>query len=460
MKEENAVRIIELAGGRDNVELFTHCATRLRVDLKDIEKANIAEIKKIPGVMGTNTYGNQLQIIIGSEVETVYKEICRANGIAEEKAVEEVIKSDLVREKFSIKNIFNEIMTAVTGSITPILIVFTAGGLLRLIVTVASMAGIDTAASNTFILFNMIADTCFSCLPIYVAYTAARRFDASIPLALIMACLLLNPTLTEMVNNNVPFSVYGIKMIPTSYTATFVPTLLITYTLSKVEKLFRKIFPKAIRNIFAPVCTLLVMAPLALCVFGPLGTILGELIEKGILTLRNVLGPVATGLLGAFFPFLIITGMHHALNTAAFAEYAKKGFDNCVFTSTYIMDYQLMSVCLAAFLKSKKAENKALAMNCLITEGFGGISEPTIFGVMLKSRRNMIYVIIGGFIAGAYIGLMDVKCYVVGVGGVISALAYTGGSTANMIHGIIACVIAFVVPFVLAMIFGTGFEEE
>ena len=446
--------ILKLLGGRDNILRFTHCATRLRFDLKDRSLVDADAIDTIEGVYGHQFYGDQLQVVIGNEVEKVYREICEKNGLTYEEEV------PVEKKKFEIKNVFNEIMTAVTSTITPILIVFTAGGLFRLIVTVCGMAGIDTAQSNTMILFTMMADTCFSFLPVYVAYTAAKRFDASVPLALILACLLLNPRLIEMVNSNVPFTVYGLKMIPTSYASTFVPTLLITYTLSKVEKLFRRIFPKAIRNIFAPFCTLLVMAPLALCVFGPLGTILGEAIQKGILFLRETFGPLATGLLGAFFPFLIITGMHHALNTAAFADYAKKGFDNCVFASTYIMDYQLMSLCVAALIKCKKAENKALALNCLITEGFGGISEPTIFGVMLKSKRNILYVILGGFLAGAYIGLMDVKCYLVGVGGIISVMAYTGGTTMNLVHGIIACVIAFVVPFVLALVFGTGMEEK
>ena len=460
MKNEMEHKILDLLGGKDNVQRFTHCATRLRFDLKEKEKVDLEAIGTLDGVMGHQFYGNQLQLIIGSEVESVYKKICDENGWNYEEAIDENLDDKAVIKKKGLKAIFDEIMTAVTSTITPILIVFTVGGLFRLIVTVCSMAGIDTAQSNTMVLFNIMADTCFSFLPVYVAYTAAKRFDASIPLSLILACLLLNPTLTDMVSNNIPFSVYGIPMIPTSYSATFVPTLLITYTLSKVEKLFKKIFPKAIRNIFAPFCTLLIMAPLALCVFGPLGTIFGELIEKGIMTLREVFGPLATGLLGALFPFLIITGMHHALNTAAFADYARKGFDNCVFTSTYIMDYQLMSLCVAALIKCKKAENKALALNCLITEGFGGISEPTIFGVMLKSKRNILYVIIGGFLAGAYIGLLDVKCYLVGVGGIISALAYSGGSAGNLIHGIIACVIAFVVPFVLALIFGMGMEEE
>ena len=458
MKKEITAMIPELLGGKDNILRFAHCATRLRFDLKDRDKVKADEIDTLEGVIGHQFYGDQLQLIIGNEVAEVYQQICEQSGFAQEEAIDENL--DEIPKKKGIKNIFNEIMTAVTGTITPILIVFTAGGLFRLIVTVCGMAGIDTVQSRTMILFTMMADTCFSFLPVYVAYTAAKRFDASVPLALILACLLVNPTLVKMVNENVPFSVYGIPMIPTSYSATFVPTLLITYTLSKVEKLFRKIFTKAIRNIFAPFCTLLVMAPLALCVFGPLGTILGQLIEQGIMFLRETFGPLATGLLGALFPFLIITGMHHALNTAAFAEYAKKGFDNCVFTSTYIMDYQLMSLCVAALIKCRKPENKALALNCLITEGFGGISEPTIFGVMLKSRRNILYVLIGGFLAGAYIGLMDVKCYLVGVGGIISVMAYTGGSTANLIHGAIACVIAFVVPLVLALVFGTGMEEE
>lgn len=453
---ELARRILELLGGKDNITYFGHCLTRLRILVKDKNMIHADEIRKTPGIVGTQWVGDQLQIIIGQNVQEVYDEVCKVGGIAPTEVINELLDQDMGKKKFTFKSLFNEMVATITACITPILLVFTAGGLFKLFAVLLGPTtfGILPADHDLVVLFSMVGDTCFRFFPVFIAYSAAKRFGASIPLALILACLLLHPTLIEMVDSETRFTVYGIPMIATSYANSFLPSLLITWVMSKVERFFKKLFPSVIRNLLYPVCTLLVMVPLALCVLGPIGTIFGYLITEFISWLQGTIGPLATGITGAVFPLLIVTGMHHALNSAAQVEYVKKGFDTCVFAATYIMDFQLMSLCFATLLKSKKKEDKAMALNCIATEGLGGISEPTIFGIMLKSKRNIAYVLLGGFLGGFYIGLMNVKCYILAPCGFMSVLAYTGGSVANLVNGIIACVIAFVVPFVLALIFG------
>ena len=204
---------------------------------------------------------------------------------------------------------------------------------------------------------------------------------------------------------------------------------------------------------------MLVMLPLSLVFLGPLGNIIGAGLANSILWLQNIFGPLATAIVGALFPLLIVTGMHHALNSAAMVEYVKKGYDSCIWAGSYIMDFKFLALCFASLIKSKKKENKTLAMSCIATEGIGGISEPTIFGIMLKSRKNILYVMAGGFFGGFYIGLMNVNVYVFAPSGFLSVFAYSGGSTANFVNGIIACIIAFVVPFTLALLFGLGIED-
>ena len=446
--------ILSCVGGRENVTAFLHCFTRLRFTVKDRSLVDEEGVKGLEGVLGTQWVKDQFQVIIGQEVKAVYERICQLGGFP---PLEEVsVSQGQDKKRFSPKNIFNDMIAAASACVEPIFAVFIIGGLFKLF---AVLLGPDVSAllpadHDLVVLLGMVGETCFTFIPVFVAYSSAKLFHASIPLALILACLLLHPSLVAMVNAGQAFTVYGIPMYPASYANSFLPTLLITWALSKVEHFFRRIFPEATQLIFVPIFTMLVMLPLALCVLGPLGTIIGEGIASFIVWINDIAGPLATGLVGALFPLLIVTGMHHALNSAALIEYTKKGFDTCIFTASYILDFQLLSLCVATLLKSKQKESKAIAVNCIITEGIGGISEPTLFGIILKSKRNIAYIILGGFVAGFYIGLMQVKCYVLAPGGFLSVLAYSGGSVENFIHGVIACVIAFVIPFTLAMIFG------
>lgn len=461
--EELGKQIVGMVGGKENITYFAHCFTRLRFNVKTKDKVKLKELKGLKDVVGSQWSGDQLQIIIGQDVEDLYFTICKLEGLVPTKQIDTFEKDDLKpKEKFSVKSIFNSMVATITACVEPIFIVFTVGGLIRLSVVLLGPAtfGVLADDSDIIVLLTMVGDACFRFLPIFIAYTSAKHFGANVPMALILACVLFHPTLGGIVENGETFTVFGIPMIPTSYANTFLPTLLITWILSKVERFFKNLFPRVVNKLFYPLCTILVMLPISLCILGPMGTIFGEGIAAIIVGLNNVIGPVATGLVGALFPLLIVTGMHHALNSAALVEYTKKGFDSCIFAGSYIMDFQLTSLCLALFFKAKKAENKALAMNCLITEGVGGISEPTIFGIVLKSKRNILYMLLGGFLGGFYIGLMHVNVYVFAPSGFMSIFAYSGGSLENFIHGGIACAIAFIVPFILALIFGLGINEE
>ncbi len=461
--KELSQQILEFIGNKENIVHFTHCFTRLRFNIKNRELVNEKELSNLSGIAGFQWIGDQLQIIVGQEVEELYKIICDLGNIQTADKVDELIpEGEKQKKSFSIKSIFNTVVATITECITPVFIIFSVGGLIKLSVALLGSATFAVLPddSDIIVLLTMLGDNCFRFLPICVAYTAAKKFDANIPLALILASLLLHPTLAEIVESGKPFTVFGIPMIATTYANSFLPTLLITWILSKVEKFFKKLFPTVIRGILYPLCTVLVMVPIALCILGPVGTVSGSAVATCIVWLKDTIGPIATGLVGALFPFLIITGMHHALNAAALVEYAKNGYDRCIWAASYIMDFQLMSLPFAALIRSKKPEDKILALSCITTEGFGGISEPTIFGFVMKSKRNMAYVLAGGFAGGFYIGLMNVNCYVMAPGGFWSFLAYSGGSSANLINGIIACAIAFLVPFTLALIFGFGNEKE
>lgn len=461
--EDLSRQILELVGGKGNVSLLIHCVTRLRFTLKDKSLVNEEALKTLPGTFGTQWSGEQLQIIIGSGVEDLYHKICQMGGFAEEKGIEENLDENIgEKKKFTFKGAFDNMIAAITACVQPVFIVFVVGGFLRLLV---AMLGPTTfgllAEDNEFlVILRTVGNVCFTFFPVFIAYSASKRFGANTLLALMLACLLISPDLAALMELEGGFHVYGIPMLSASYSASFLPALLTTWVLSKVEKFFKKLFPAAIKGIFYPLCTVLVMLPLTLCIIGPLSTVVGDGIAVAIVWFQRVLGPVATALVGAFFPLLIVTGMHHTLNSIALVEYTKFGFDTCVWAGSYFMSYQLIAISLAALILAKKTETKSVATSAFLTIGLSGISEPTLFGVMLKSKRAMLYTIIGGFAAGLYVGLFGVKMYTFSPEGFPAFLAYSGGSAGNLINGIIGCVIAFAVPFVLSLVFGMGIDEN
>jgi PTS system beta-glucosides-specific IIC component len=462
--EKLASQILELVGGRENISLLNFCMTRLRINVKDKTLVHLDDLKKLPGVVGAQWSGEQLQIIIGQTVEDVYSAVCKVGGFHENEQINEMIDEDknLGKKKFSFKTWFQNIIAVIVACVEPVFVVFTVGGILKLLATLLgpTIFNVLPEDSDIIVLLNLTGQVCFTYLGVYVAYSSAKLFKANIPIALIIACLMLSPGFTSIVESGKVFSVWGIPMIHADYSNSFLPTIMITWVQSKIEAYFKKIFPVSVRGLLYPVCTMVLMLPIALCIIGPIGTILGEWIADAIIALQNGLGPLATGLVGGLFPLLIVTGMHHALNSAAWVQWVKVGYDSCIYAGSYFMDFQLMSLCFAALIKCKKPETKALAWSCIATEGLGGISEPTIYGFMLKNKRNILNVFLGGFAAGLYIGFTHTNCYVFAPCGFFSVLAYSGGSVSNFVNGCIACAIAFIIPFVLSLIFGVGIEEE
>lgn len=460
--EEMSRQIIEAVGGKDNIQLCYHCATRLRFHLKDLSKADTAVINKIDGVISTKLTGDQLQLIIGNDVEDVYLEVCKQADIETQEAIDEDLDGPKEKQKFSIKGTVNLLIKTVTDCAIPIFPVFTLGGLTKLLVALlgSSMLGILPDDSDFMRMMAIVGNSCFYFLPMYAAYASSKRFKTNTVIAMLFAGIMLYPDFVNIVAEGEAFSVYGIPMILTDYASSFLPIILITWIMSYVEKYLKQFIPKSVRSILLPFGTLLIMLPLAFCVLGPVGTILGNGISNVIIWLKDIFGPFATGLVGALFPFLIVTGMHHALNSVAFVDFAAKGFDNCIWAASYIMDYQLLGLCFASLIKSRRAENKAYAVNCIITEGIGGISEPTIYGIVLKSKKTIAITLISGFIGGFYIGLMDVHMYTFAAAGFPAIFAYGGGSNMNFIHGIIACALSFGISFILGLVLGLDHEEE
>ncbi len=439
--------IIELIGGKDNISYFTHCITRLRFNLKDRSLAKVEEIEKINGVIGSQWQNEQLQIIIGQEVGAVYNLICEKIGLKKEKTFEE--KLDTPKEKFSI----GVILDAITGSISPLIPLMIGAGMLQVLVLLLSQLGILDTESSTYMVLNFAGQAGFYFLPIFVGASAANKFGVNMGLGMLMGAMLVHPAFIEIVEAGESLTIIGLPIFSVSYAFTMFPVILSVYVMSHVQRFLGKISPNAIKSIIEPLFTIIVMIPLVFVVIGPAGAFLGQFLADAVMWLYNTAGFVGVALLAAFYPFIVLTGMHSAFTPIFINAIVTMGFEPIIVLSNVIANMGQGAAALAVAIKTKDTNLKSLASSGAITAILGGVTEPALFGVNLKYKKPMIGAMIGSLVGGAIAGLMGVVLYAFpGSGGVFVLPAFVGPVASNLIFMIVSMVITIVVTFIATLI--------
>ena len=447
--EKLCQEILVHVGGKENISFVAHCMTRLRMNLKDQAKVDQEKIKKIKGVLGCQFSGGQFQVIIGQHVDDVYNDFIETTGFQVQNKIDEQL--DSIEEKFSWKQLPNKLIDAVSGCVTPILPIITATGIIKLIVALLgeSMLNVLPATSDFMVLLTFVGNAGFYFFPVFIAWAASKKFNTSTPMALFLGAILIHPTLVEMVTKGTQFSVYGIPMTLVNYSSQFLPSILIVWVMSYVYKFFDKLSPKSMKIILVPTCTILVMLPLALCIVGPLANLLGQGLAAFFTNLYSLVGPLAIGLIGASWYFLVATGMHQALIALATTMIANMGADSIILVGSKSGSYALMGLAVAYLIRCKK-EDKAIASANAVTLLVGGISEPTIFSMLLRYKKAMIVQIIAGFVGGVINGFLHVSIYFFGATNILTGLAFGKDLTLGMI----GCGVSFVISLVLGTVLG------
>lgn len=453
--------ILEQVGGKENVTSAVHCMTRLRINFKDKDKINVDGVKAIKGVLGAQFSGSQFQVIIGQTVAQVYPEFCAMAGVAEGAAVDENL--DGPKEKFDIKKVPSKILDYISGSIAPILTVMVGAGWFKLIYTILGPNFLNLAAesSNLMVTLKMVGDAGFYFMPVLVAYGCAKKLNTSIPLALLLGLLLIDPTFTSIVSAGEPFKIYGLFNAPlNSYAQSLIPTLLTVWVMSYVYKYVTKIMPDSIKIIGIPLLTIGIMLPVQFCVLAPVGNWIGVGLANFIGWLYATAGPLAVMFIGGFWMYLVATGMHMAAIQIALLNITTLGYDPVILAGSQQANLALMGMALAYFIRSK-GEEKQLAATNAVTLIVGGISEPTLFSVLLRNKKAMISYTLGGLVGGLIVGLTGSAIYVLGgASNFLCLLTYAGGPKSSLIWGCIAGVAAFVVSLIVGLVVGFGTPGE
>jgi len=444
-----AKAIIEAVGGPTNINSVVHCATRLRFSLKDETKVQTEKLKNMAGVVGVNPTPTQYQVIIGAQVNQVFDALL-TNGIVsgDTETVTEALTTKAVKKT----SVWNQIIDTITGCMTPMIPALTAAGMIKVILSLSTTFKWMATTSSTYRVLDFIGDGAFYFMPILLAIFASRKFKVNTSIAVIVVGIFLHPSFTAWVTSGKPISFVGVPIQGVSYAASVIPALLTVWMMSYIEKGVDRITPKSLKIILNPTLVLLISAPLALIVVGPLGNYAGMGLAWVINLLQGQLGFIMVAVLAAAMPFIVMTGMHHALTPIFVASFAATGTESLILVAQVCANLAQGGATLAVALKSKNQSVKSLATAAGIS-AIMGITEPALYGVTMKYRKPLVAAAISAGIAGCFGGLMHVTLYVP-QNSVMAILGFSGAKgTANVIAGITMMVLSLVLSFIMTLIF-------
>ncbi|MBM6855454.1 PTS glucose transporter subunit IIA [Mediterraneibacter glycyrrhizinilyticus] len=445
---KSAEKLVQAMGGKDNITRVFHCMTRLRFYVKDKNKIDEAEIKKLSEISGVNWHQDQFQVIAGNEVNEMYAELVKM-GVPNDDADSSVKTAEK-------KSIGSAIIDSVTGCMTPMIPALTAAGMIKVVLTLLTTFNLVSDTSSTYQVISFIGDAAFYFMPFLIAANAAKVFNVNQSLALIIAGVFLHPNFTAMIESGDPITFFSIPVTPTTYSYSVIPVILMVWIMSYIVKLVDRITPRIVKLILHPTLVILISAPIAIIVVGPLGGIIGDGLAVAIDFLSTKLGFIIVGILSAAFPFIVMTGMHHALTPIGLNAVATSG-DTLIFVSQVCSNVAQGGASLAVAVRSKDKNMKQLASASGIS-ALMGITEPALYGVTLKLKRPVVAAAVAAGIGGIVGGLLQVTLYIA-QNSLLAIPAFIGekGMT-NFIYGLIMIVVSFAGAFILTMIF--GFKDE
>lgn len=432
-----ANEIVNKVGGLENITFLTHCSTRLRLNVKKDSKVDLDQIKAIDGVISAVNRGGEYQIIIGMDVPHVANEIKKMGKIGDG-------NSQKPKMKF-VDNVLNKL----SGIFAPLIPAFIGSGMLKAILVILRVTNVLTTDNQTYIALNFMSDAVFYFLPIMVGFSAGKIFNCNQILAATVGAALIHPTFLAIVATGEPFAFAGLPVRLVSYTSSVFPVILAVWLMSYVEPLVERFVPKVIRFMAKPLLTLIIVLPITFIVLAPLGNVIGTSAAEFINYLESRVSWLVPTLMGAFFPLMVMTGMHVGTFTPFLTQsYATLGYESFYGPASFVSNISQGAGALAVALKTKSDAMKQTATSASIS-ALLGITEPALYGVTIKNKVVMRAVMIGGAAGGMYAGLNHVVRYSPGAPGLATFALFIGENPNNIIQAFISIGIGFVVTFAL-----------
>lgn len=465
-----AQRVLKDVGGAGNIVAAAHCATRLRLVLKNQDKVDQAAIDNDEDLKGSFLNAGQFQIIVGpGDVNEVHKHLIAAGA-------PEASKDELKEIASKQGNIVSRFIKTIADIFVPLIPVLVGGGMLMALNSLLTSKGIfgPQAVIELFPewadfadIVNLLSAAPFAFLPVLVGFSATKVFGGNPYLGLTMGAAMVSPALMNGYNVAASlagaegtdpmkyWNLFGLQVQQAGYQGTVLPIMLVAFILSHIEKFFHKVLKGTIDFIFTPTLTILITGFLTFLLVGPpmfqLGTWLGE----GINWLYTVAGPLGGLIFGTFYAFIVMTGMHQAFPPIEMSLWATGGSFIFVVASMSNVAQGAAAAGVALTTKNKKIKGIASAA---APSAFLGITEPAMFGVNLALRWPFYIAIVSAGIGSMVTSILGIKAGKLGAAGYLGFPSIEATVGAG-IPGFLGClVLTTVIAFVASFIWGKKVE--
>ena len=458
---DDATKLLEYVGGKENINAITHCVTRMRFVLADPKKANIKKIESLPSVKGTFTQAGQFQVIIGNEVADFYKEFTSIAGI------EGVSKDAAKNAAKDNQTPLQKIMSNIAEIFAPLIPAIICGGLIlgfRNILETAVVLQEGTFLAGLDKFLWIIGEAVFHTgIPVGICWSVQRKMGGTPMLGIVLGLTLISGQLVNAYG--VPgmaadawaptytwnFGFASFRMI--GYQAQVIPAILAAFTLTYLERFFKKIVPQVLQMILVPFCSLLLAVMAAHFILGPIGWKVGEWVSSFVMAgisgnFRVIFGAV----FGFFYAPLVITGLHHMSNAIDLQLINSTGGTMLWPMIALSNIAQGAAVAGMSYLQKKNVKAQEVNYPSMISCWLG-VTEPAMFGINLKYQWPFYCAMIGSCLAAIISTLFGVTAASIGVGGLPGIISIF---PQFMLIFAIAMLVALVVPFILTVMIGRG----
>ncbi|EST90863.1 hypothetical protein T233_00134 [Vagococcus lutrae LBD1] len=453
--EELAKNIVKEVGGKENINSLTNCITRLRFKLKDESKANTDVLKNMDGVVTVMQAGGQYQVVIGNHVPDVKKDVDAVLGVLEEPT-----------EAGPKGNLFDQFVDMISSIFQPILAPLSAAGMLKGISAILTFAlGSSFAESSTAAVFNAMGDGLFKFLPIFIGYTAMKKFGGSPFLGMLIASSMVYPgfldgSATAQFAEAGGLNFFGIpfSIPPAGYGSTVMPIIAAAAFAAFLEKQLRKVIPDVIKLFIVPFLVGLITIPLTFLIIGPIMNFVSDGLGNGLLAIQSF-SPILFGaILGFSWQILVMFGLHWAIVPFAIIALSQ-GNPTALLTPTGSLSFAQTGAVLAVMMKTKNAKLKELSIPAFIS-GIFGVTEPAIYGITLPKKKPFWVSCVVGGVTGAIAMALGMQGYQMGGLGIFRYTSSISpeGDIKFAIYAMILDACAFVAGFALA--YAVGFEDD
>lgn len=457
-----AKEIVAKVGGKDNISSYEHCATRLRLMLKDFDKVDDEAISDLKGVQGTNTANGQYQVILGpGKVNLVTNEVGKIVG--DERSE--------VREEKAEGNIIQRLVKTLSDIFVPIIPAIVAAGLLMGINNILTSPFFNGRSQSIVELYPQIADlaaminvfssAAFTFLPVLIGFSATKKFGGNPYLGAAMGMIMVHPELlnayalgTTPASEVPAWNMLGFAIPAVGYQGTVLPVLAVAWILSKIENFLHDKTPIWLDNLTTPLLATLITSLITFTLVGPIMRNAGDALIAGITFIYTKLGFLGGAIFGLLYAPITLTGMHHSfipIETQLIANQAVSG-GSFIFPTASMNNVAQGAAVLAVLLTTKNEKMKSTAAASGVS-ALLGITEPAMFGITLRLRYPFIAAIIGSALGSAYLALRKVLAIALGAAGLPGIISIRPESWVDFIIGL---VIAMASAFILTIVFQKG----